>query len=121
MDPFLRGFTEQLVDVHLEQKELKNMRGIVEIFGMGIKSKLDAQLGFFLGCSYTEFLMQYLVLRSRLPKKEETLQFFNLLKRRFPEILNEIKKVKKSELKESVEEVTPVSDVEVEPLQPVQS
>ena len=120
MDPFLRGFTEQLVDLHLEEKEIKNMRGIVEIFGLIVKSKLDAQLGFFLGCSYTEFLMQFLVMRSRLPNKEETLQFFSLLKRRFPEILNEIKKVKKSEIKESDEEVTPISEVEVEPLQPTQ-
>ncbi len=120
MDPFLRGFTEQLVDIHLEEKELKNMRGIVEIFGLGVKSKLDAHLGFFLGCSYAEFLMQFLIMRSRLPNKEETAQFFKLLKRRFPEILNEIKKTKKSELKERDDEVMPASEIEVEPVQSIQ-
>ena len=117
MDPFLRGFTEQIIDIHLEDKELRNMKAIVDVFGMRVKSRLDANVGFFLGYSYAELLMQFLIIRNRTPNKEETKQFLELLKRRFPEILNEIKKTKKPELREREDEVVPVDEIEVEPLE----
>ena len=117
MDPFLRGFTEQIIDIHLEEKELRNMKAIVDVFGMRVKSRLDANVGFFLGYSYAELLMQFLIIRNRTPNKEETVQFLELLKRRFPEILNEIKKTKKPELREREGEVVPIDEIEVEPLE----
>lgn len=117
MDPFLRGFTEQIIDIHLEDKELRNMKAIVDVFGMRVKSRLDANVGFFLGYSYAELLMQFLIIRNRTPNKEETVQFLELLKRRFPEILNEIKKTKKPALREREDEVVPVDEIEVEPLE----
>ena len=117
MDPFLRGFTEQIIDIHLEDKELRNMKAIVDVFGMRVKSRLDANVGFFLGYSYAELLMQFLIIRNRTPNKEETKQFLELLKRRFPEILNEIKKTKKPELREREDEVVPIDEIEVEPLE----
>lgn len=119
MDPFLRGFIEQIIDVNLDERELRNMKAIVEIFHGGVKSKLDAHLGFLLGYSYAEFMMQFMIIRNRPPNREETEQFFNLLKRRFPEMLNEIKKTKKSEFMEREDEATPVSEIEVEPLEPM--
>ena len=118
-DPFFRGFLEQYVDVHIDEAEIKNMKGVVDLFGFGIKSKLDAQIGFFLGCSYSEFLMQFLILNNRLPRKDEMLMFFNMMKRRLPEIIKEIKGTHGSNIKDVDEEVTPVSEVEVEQDRPI--
>ena len=120
MDPFLRGFCEHYIDAHLEETEIQNIKGIIDIFGLSIKSKLDANLGFFLGYSYAQLLMQFLLLNNRLSNKDETIQFFNLMKRRFPEILREIKKTKKSEIKELDDKVTNITDIEVEPIQQTQ-
>ena len=120
MDPYLRAFTEQFVDTHLEEKELQNIKGIVNIFKLGIKNKLDAEIGFFLGYSYADLLMQFLILNSRLPNKDEVSQCFNLIKRRFPEILAEMKKTKNLKIIERDETVTPISEVEVEPFESIQ-
>ena len=114
MDPFLRGFSEQFIDVHLEEEEIRNMKAIVNMFGMGLKSKLDASVGFFLGYSYAELLMQFLILRNRLPNKNETKEFFDLIKRRYPEILKEIKREKKSMFHERNDEVISVSELELD-------
>ena len=84
-------------------------------FSLGIKSKLDAEIGFFLGCSYAELLMQFLILRDRLPNKVEAEEFYKMMKRRFPEITQQIKKVKKAEITECNEEVLNVSEIDVEP------
>lgn len=120
MDPFLRGFIEQIIDVNLGEDELKNMKAIVEIFHGGVKSKLDAHLGFLIGYSYAELMMQFMIIRNRPPNREETEQFFNLLKRRFPEMLNQIKKVKKSGFLERGDEAPSIPELDVEPLQPIQ-
>lgn len=117
--PFLRGFLENYIDSHLAEAEVKNMKAIVDIFGLGIKSKLDAHIGFFLGCSYTELLWQFLILNNRLPNREETLMIFNLMKRRLPEIVREIKNVKGSNIKDTGEAVVSFVEVEVESNQPV--
>ena len=119
MDPFLRGFIEQIIDVNLGEEELQNMKAIVEIFQGGVKSKLDAHLGFLIGYSYAELMMQFMIIRNRPPNREETEQFFNLMKRRFPEMLNEIKKAKKSGLMEREDEAVPVPELDVEPLEPM--
>ena len=119
-DPFLRGFSEQFVDVHLEEKEIQNIKGIVNIFKLGIKSSLDAEIGFFLGCAYAELLMQFLILKNRLPNKDEASEFYTIMKRRFPEILQQLKKQKKSELLDRDDSVLAVSEVDVEPLNPIQ-
>jgi len=115
--PFLRGFLENYIDSHLAEAEVQNIKAIVDIFGLGIKSKLDAHIGFFLGCSYTELLLQFLILNNRLPNREETLMIFNLMKRRLPEIVREIKNVKGSNIKDTDE--AEVSFVEAESNQPV--
>ncbi len=120
MDPFLRGFSEQFVDIHLEKKEIENFKGILEIFNKGIKSNLDAQIGFFLGYSYAELLMQFLIMKNRLPDKEETADVFNMIKRRFPEILQQMKKVKNAKIYERDDAVIPSSEIDVEPLISVQ-
>jgi len=121
MNPFLRGFSEQYIDIHLEGEEIENMKGIVDIFRMGIKSNLDAHIGFFLGYSYANLLMQHLILCNRLPDKEETIGYFNLLKRRFPEILSVIKSAKNSKLMEREDEVENISELNIGAYKPVQS
>jgi hypothetical protein len=117
--PFLRGFLENYIDSHLAEAEVQNMKGIVDIFGLGVKSRLDAHIGFFLGCSYMELLLQFLILNNRLPNKEEMLMVFNLMKRRLPEIIREIKNVKGSSIKDTDEAVVSFAEVEVESNQPV--
>lgn len=117
--PFLRGFLENYIDSHLAEAEIQNMKAIVDIFGMGVKSKLDAHIGFFLGCSYTELLLQFLILNNKLPNKEETLMVFKMMKRRLPEIIREIKNVKGSRIKDTDEAVISFAEVEVESNQPV--
>jgi len=117
MNPFLRGFSEQYIDIHLEGEEIENMKGIVDIFRMGIKSNLDAHIGFFLGYSYANLLMQHLILCNRLPDKEETIGYFNLLKRRFPEILKEIKSTKASSVLDRGDKLLSTSELEMEPVE----
>ncbi len=121
MDPFLRGISEHFVDKHLEEDELKNMKAIVNIFRLGIKSRVDAEIGFFLGHAYAELLMQFLILNDRLPNKEETLELFNLMKRRFPEILSVIKSAKNTKLMEREDEVESISELDIGAYKPVQS
>jgi len=116
IDPYLRGVSEQFIDIHLNEKELQNMSAIVDIFSLGIKSKLDANIGFFLGHAYAELLMQFLIINNRLPDKNETTNFFNLLKRRYPEIMNSLKKKRNNELLEHGEEVVSVADLNIEPI-----
>jgi hypothetical protein len=120
LDPYLRGVSEQFIDTHLEEKELQNMSAIVDIFALGIKNKVDANIGFFLGYAYSELLMQFLILYNRLPTKDETANFFNLLKRRYPEVLNSIKKKRSSTLLDHGEEVISATDVNIEPVQPIE-
>lgn len=117
--PFLRGFLENYIDSHLAEAEVQNIKAIVDIFGLGVKSKLDAHIGFFLGCSYTEFLLQFLILNNKLPNKEETLFFFNLMKRRLPEIIREIKNIRGSKIKDTDEALVSFSEVEIDPNQPI--
>lgn len=69
LDPFLRGFNESLMDTNLSETEVQNLKGITAIFGKEIKSKLDAQFGFILGFSYAKFLMQFLILKNRMPNQ----------------------------------------------------
>jgi hypothetical protein len=116
MDPFLRGFNEHLIDSHLEELAIQNMKGIVQIFGLGIKSKLDAQLGFFLGYSYAKLTMQFLILKNRVPTKEETENYFELIKRRFPEVVSTFKKEKISKISENNGKITPVKELDIDPL-----
>ena len=118
IDPYLRGVSEQFIDIHLKEKELQNMSAIVDIFSLGIKNKLDANIGFFLGHAYAELLMQFLIINNRLPDKNETTNFFNLLKRRYPEIMNSLKKKRNNELLEHGEEVVSVADINIEPISP---
>lgn len=117
MDPFLSGLCQRYIDTQLEETEIQNIRGIIDLFGMGIKSKLDAIIGFFLGYSYAQLLMQFFILNNRLPNKEETEQYYNLMKRRFHEILSEIKKTKISKIKESDDALTTITDIEVDQIQ----
>lgn len=119
MDPLLRGFAEQFVDNHLQESQIQNLKGIVNIFRLGIKSKTDAEIGFFLGYSHAELMMQFLIMRDRLPDKEETTEFFNILKRRFPEIIQQVKKIKKSEIMDRDEGVLDISEVDVEPFKSI--
>ena len=109
------------MDKHLEEDELKNMKAIVNVFRLGIKSRVDAEVGFFLGHAYAELLMQFLILNDRLPDKDETMELFNLLKRRFPEILSVIKSAKNSKLMEREDEVENISELNIGAYKPVQS
>lgn len=115
LDPFLRGFNESLMDTNLSETEVQNLKGITAIFGKEIKSKLDAQFGFILGFSYAKFLMQFLILKNRMPTKEETREFFELLKRRHPEIVSILRDVRVAEIVERDESVASFSEVEDEP------
>jgi len=113
MDPFLRGFNENLMDTNLSETEIKNLKGITAIFGREIKSKLDAQFGFILGYSYAKFTMQFLILKNRLPTKEETVAFFELIKRRHSEIVSILKDVKIADIAERYEEIASFEEIEV--------
>ena len=115
MDPFLRGFNEHLMDTNLEETEIQNMKGITRIFDKEIKSRVDAQLGFFLGYSYAKLVMQFLILKNRLPTKEETEGFFDLMKRRYPEVVATLKNVKTAKIKEREEKVVSIEELDIEP------
>ncbi len=115
MDPFLRGFNESLMDTNLSETEVQNLKGITVIFSKEIKSKLDAQFGFILGFSYSKFLMQYLILKNSMPTKEETEVFFELVKRRQPEIASILKEVGVAKISERRESVASFLEFEVEP------
>jgi hypothetical protein len=116
VDPLLRGFNENLMDTNLSEIEIQNLKGITAIFSKEIKSKLDAQFGFILGYSYAKFNIQFLILKNRLPTKEETTEFFELIKRRQPEIVSILREVRvadivqRNEAVASIEEVEPVSE-----------
>ena len=116
MDPFLRGFNEHLMDTNLEETEIQNLKGITRIFDKEIKSRVDAQLGFFLGYSYAKLVMQFLILKNRLPTKEETEGFFDLMKRRYPEVVATLKNVKTAKIKEREEKVVSIEELDVKPV-----
>ncbi len=115
LDPFLRGFNESLMDTNLSEREIQNLKGITAIFSKGIKSKLDAQFGFILGFSYAKFNMQFLILKNRLPTKEETKGFFELIKRRHPEINSILRDVRVADIVERNEVIESFEEFEVEP------
>jgi hypothetical protein len=115
MDPFLRGFNEHLMDTNLEESEIQNLKGITRIFDKEIKSRVDAQLGFFLGYSYAKLVMQFLILKNRLPTKEETEGFFDLMKRRYPEVVTTLKNVKTAKIMEREEKVVSIEELDIEP------
>jgi hypothetical protein len=116
VDPFLRGFNEQMMDTNLDESEIQNLKAITRIFDKQIKSRMDAQLGFFLGYSYAKLVMQFLILKNKLPSKEETQDFFDLMKRRYPEIASSLKDVKAAKMMEREENVVSIEDLDVEPL-----
>ncbi len=116
LDPFLRGFNESLMDTNLSETEVQNLKGITAIFSKEIKSKLDAQFGFILGFSYAKFIMQFLILKNSLPTKEETMEFFELLKRRHPEIVSILKDVRVADIVERNESVASFEELEAEPV-----
>lgn len=116
MDPFLRGFNEHLMDTNLDEMEIQNFKGITRIFDKEIKSRVDAQFGFFLGYSYAKLVMQFLILKNRLPTKDETVGFFDLMKRRSPEIISTLKKVKVAEILEKNEKVVVIEELDIEPV-----
>jgi len=116
LDPFLRGFNENLMDTNLSEIEIQNLKGITAIFSKDIKSKLDAQFGFILGFSYAKFIMQFLILKNKLPTKEETKGFFELIKRRRPEIVSILRDVRVADIVERNEAVASFEELEVEPV-----
>ena len=116
MDLFLRGFNESLMDTNLSETEIQNLKGITALFSKGIKSKLDAQFGFILGFSYAKFLMQFLILKNSRPTKEETEVFFELMKRRQPEIASILRDVGVAKIVERRESVASFLELEVEPV-----
>lgn len=115
LDPFLRGFNESLMDTNLSEIEVRNLKGITAIFSKEIKSKLDAQFGFILGFSYAKFLMQFLILKNSMPTKEETKEFFELIRRRHPEIVSILRDVRVADIVERNESVASFEELEVEP------
>ena len=115
MDPFLRGFNESLMDTNLSEIEVQNLKGITAVFSKEIKSKLDAQFGFILGFSYAKFLMQFLILKNGMPTKEETKEFFDLIRRRHPEIVSILRDVKVADIVERNESVASFGEPEEEP------
>ena len=114
MDPFVRGFNELLMDAHLDEIEIKNLKGITKVFDKQIKSRMDAQLGFLIGYTYAKLIMQFLILRNRLPDKMETEEFFNLMKKRHSEIESALKRGKVAEIIERDEKVVSIDDLDEE-------
>lgn len=114
MDPFVRGFNELLMDAHLDEIEIKNVKGITRVFDKQIKSRIDAQLGFLIGYTYAKLVMQFLILRNRLPDKGETEEFFNLMKKRYPEILSALKRGRVAEIMDRDDKVVSIDDLDVD-------
>jgi len=104
------------MDTNLSEIEIQNLKGITAIFSKDIKSKLDAQFGFILGFSYAKFIMQFLILKNKLPTKEETKGFFELIKRRRPEIVSILRDVRVADIVERNEAVASFEELEVEPV-----
>ena len=102
------------MDTTLSEEEIQNLKGITAIFGKDIKSKLDAQFGFILGFSYAKFNMQFLILKNRLPTKEETTGFFELIRRRYPEIASILRDVRIAEIVERSEAIATFEELEEE-------
>ena len=102
------------MDTNLSESEIQNLKGITAIFSKGIKSKLDAQFGFILGFSYAKFNMQFLILKNRLPTKEETKGFFELIKRRHPEINSILRDVRVADIVERNEVIESFEEFKVE-------
>jgi hypothetical protein len=102
------------MDTNISESEIQNLKGITAIFSKGIKSKLDAQFGFILGVSYAKFNMQFLILKNRLPTKEETKGFFELIKRRHPEIIQVLRDVRVADIVERNEAIESFEEFEVE-------
>lgn len=115
MDPFLSGLCQRYIDTQLDEAEIQNIKGIIDLYGLAIKSKLDAMLGFFMGYSYAQLLTQFFILNNRLPDTDETKEYYKLMKRRFPEIISEIKKTKISKLKDRSEKVMTATEPAIEP------
>jgi hypothetical protein len=114
LDPFVRGFNELLMDAHLDEIEIKNVKGITRVFDKQIKSRIDAQIGFLIGYTYAKLVMQFLILRNRLPDKGETEEFFNLMKKRYPEILSALKRGKVAEIMDRDDKVISIDDLDVD-------
>lgn len=114
MDPFVRGFNELLMDAHLDEIEIKNLKGITRVFDKQIKSRADAQLGFLIGYSYAKLVMQFLILRNGLPDKRDTEGFFDLMKKRLPEIESALKRGRVAEIVDKDEKVVSIDDLDVE-------
>ena len=104
------------MDTNLSETEIQNLKGITAIFGKEIKSKLDAQFGFILGFAYAKFTMQFLILKNRLPSKEETVGFFELIRRRHPEIASILRNVRVADIAERDEAVPIFDELEVDPV-----
>lgn len=102
------------MDAHLDEIEIKNLKGITKVFDKQIKSRMDAQLGFLLGYTYAKLIMQFLILRNRLPDKMETEEFFNLMKKRHPEIESALKRGKVAEIMDKDEKVVSIDELDVE-------
>lgn len=117
MDPFVRGFNELLMDNHLDDMEIQNLKGITRIFDKQVKSRMDVQLGFLIGYSYAKLIMQFLILKNRLPKKEEIEGFFDLMKKRHPEILSALRNVNVAKISDKDEKVVPIEEIDIDPLE----
>jgi hypothetical protein len=102
------------MDAHLDSIEIKNLKGITRVFDKQIKSRADAQLGFLIGYSYAKLVMQFLILRNGLPDKRDTEGFFDLMKKRLPEIELALKRVRVAEIVDKEEKVVSIDDLDVE-------
>jgi hypothetical protein len=117
MDPFVRGFNELLMDNHLNDIEIQNLKGITRIFDKQVKSRMDVQLGFLIGYSYAKLVMQFLILKNRLPTKEDIEGFFGLMKKRHPEIISALKEVSVAKIADKDEMLVPIKEIDVDPLE----
>jgi hypothetical protein len=104
------------MDTNLSEMEIQNLKGITAVFSKEIKSKLDGQFGFILGFSYAKFLMQFLILKNSMPTKEETKEFFELLRRRHTEIVSILRDGRIADIVERNESVASFEEIDVEPV-----
>ena len=105
------------MDNHLDDVEIQNLKGITRIFDKQVKSRMDVQIGFLIGYSYAKLVMQFLILKNRLPTKEETEGFFDLMKKRHPEILSALKGVSIAKIADKDEKVVSIEEIDVDPLE----
>jgi hypothetical protein len=90
VDPLLRGLCEQHIDEKLAEGEIQNIRGLVEVLEIPATAIEDTSFGLFLGTVFSYLNNHCIKLYNRLPRGDEIDEYYQILRRRAPEIKTKI-------------------------------